>query len=285
MRAQQILSNDHLMKFAPSIFATAPWSEVSDKYTFIPTIDIVEALRGEGFLPVFANQSASRIEGKSEFTKHMIRFQRAQDMVDYQLANPGHHFYAKHGQQEPEIAQIVLTNSHDRTSGYRLDAGLFRLICSNGLMAQSSDLGSVSVRHSGNIKDMVIDGCCRIIDDMPKVLAAVDGMKSIKLDTLEQRIFATAALELRWPTDDETGKTDAPIVADKLLSARRAADTGGDLWTTFNRVQENFMKGGLRGIGTTGKRTSTRAIKSVNEDIRMNKALWTLAEQMRALKA
>lgn len=279
------LTNDELKKKAPSIFATAPWGDVSEKYAFIPTIDVVERMREEGFFPVRAEQSLARIDGKREFTKHMIRFRRAQDMVDRQLANPGHHFFARHGQVEPEIPEIVLVNSHDRTSGYQLEAGLFRLVCSNGLTVKSSDMGSVSVRHTGaNTAGLVIDGCCRIVEAMPAVLERVETMKSVKLDPRERELFAAAALQLRYP-DDADGKKTAPFEPTKLLVPRRVEDQASDLFTTFNTVQENFMKGGVRGRGATGKRMSTRAITSVNEDLRMNKALWLLAEGMAKLKA
>lgn len=282
------LTIEQLQRATPSVFATQAWTGTSDRYTFIPTIEVVEALIEEGFTPVSAQQSRTRIEGKGDFTKHMLRFQRTQDveaMRDLQRVNPGHHFYEKHGQIAPEYPSIVLTNSHDRSSGYRLDAGLYRVVCSNGLTVQSSDMGSISVRHSGNIKDMVIDGCIKIIQDMPKVLESVDAMKRIELLPEERMIFANAALQLRYPDDAETGLPTAPIKADQLLLPRRTADRKDDLWTTFNTTQENFIKGGLRGRGTTGARTSTRAIKSVTEDSRMNKALWMLAEQMRLLKA
>lgn len=279
------LSNEQLMKVAPSVFATTPWQGVSKQYAFIPTINMVEAMRREGFLPVRAQQSICRIEGKEAFTKHMVRFQRAQDIgVDYQAKNPGHHFYARNGEVEPEIPEIVLVNSHDRSSGYQLDAGLFRLRCSNGLMVKTSDLGSISVRHSGDVSGMVIDGCCRIVEAMPKVLEHVDAMKRIQLDPREQAAFAAAAVQLRYPADEQ-GASTAPFQAADLLRPRRDADMLPDLWTTFNKVQENFMKGGISGRGTTGKRMSTRAIKSVNEDLRLNKALWMLAEGMAALKA
>lgn len=288
MRSQLVaLSNDELFKKAPSIFAAEPWGEVSDKYAFIPTIQVVEKMRQEGFFPVRAEQSRSRIEGKGDFTKHMIRFRRAQDLdlsARLQRENPGHHFYEKHGQIAPEMPEIVLVNSHDRSSGYQLEAGLFRFLCSNGLTVKSSDLGAISVRHSGDVAGMVIDGCCRIIEDMPHVLEHVDTMKRVQLDRGEREAFAAAALQLRYPNDAEGNRT-APIDATKLLTVHRAADRTPDLWTTFNTVQENFMKGGLRGTGTKGQRMSTRAIKSVNEDLRLNKALWTLAEEMAKLKA
>ena len=285
--AQNAMTNDQLMRVAPSIFAATAWEGVSDRYAFIPTIVVIEALREEGFVPVKANQSRTRIDGKREFTKHMIRFQHVDAQLDLaaaQRANPGHFFYDHHGITAPEIPQIVLVNSHDRSSGYQMCAGLYRLACSNGLMVATQTLESVKVRHGGNAKDMVIEGFARIVDEMPLVLGHVDGMKSIKLDREEQTIFAAAAMELRYPTDDD-GKKTAPIKPADLLTPRRVADRSTDLWTTFNTVQENFVKGGIRGVGTTGRRTHTRAVNTVNEDIRLNKALWTLAEQMRALKA
>lgn len=281
------LTNDELFHKAPSIFATAPWNEVSDKYTFIPTIEILDAMRKEGFLPVRAEQSRTRIAGKQEFTKHMIRFQRAQDletMITAQQRNPGHFFYERDGQAAPEVTEIVLTNSHDRTGGFHLDAGLFRLACSNGLTVKTASIDSISVRHTGNIRDNVIDGCIRIIEDTPKIMGQVETMKTIKLEAPEQLTFANAAMQLRYPNDDK-GNSTAPIQAISLLRARRNVDQAADVFTTMNVVQENFMKGGLRGRGATGKRTSTRAINSVNEDLRLNKALWILAEQMATLKA
>lgn len=281
------LTNDELFRKVPSAFATRPWAEVSDSYTFIPTVSIIDTLRTEGFIPVRAEQSKTRIPGKSEFTKHIIRFQRAQDlelMVDAQRRNPGHYFYERNGQVAPEVTEIVLTNSHDRTGGFHLDAGLFRLACSNGLIVKTASLDSINVRHTGNIRDNVIDGCIRIIEDTPKILGQVELMKGIKLDQQEQTVFANAAMQLRYPADDK-GNSTSPILTASLLRPRRNADTGTDVFTTMNVVQENFMKGGLRGRGTTGKRTSTRAINSVNEDLRLNKALWMLAEQMAALKS
>lgn len=260
----QALTNDQLRCVAPSIFATQPWEKVSSKYAFIPTIQVVDALRGEGFLPVKAMQSKARIEGKGDFTKHLIRFRRQQDLG------------MKHGTELPEI---VLVNSHDRSSSYQLSAGIFRLVCSNGMVVKSSNFGDIKVQHSGNIVDRVIEGSYSIINDMPKVIEQMETMKTVVLPFSHQMAFAKAALELRYPTD-EAGNSKSPITADQLLRVRRHGDADGTLWTTFNRVQENFIKGGLRGTGTTGKRTTTRKINSVTEDIRLNKALWMLAEEL-----
>lgn len=282
----QTITRDAMFKKAPSIFATAPYSEVSNKYTFIPTIDIVDALEAEGFLPVRVGQSATRIAGKGDFTKHMIRFRREQDMgvnAPRIVDGNAHHFYGAH-EQMPEIPEIVMVNSHDRTSGFQLSAGLFRQICSNGAVVKSGTIGDISVRHSGRIQDDVIEGAFTIVNEMPLILDQVEKFKAITLNPDMQIAFADSAMQLRYVRDEE-GNSTAPVQVSQLLRPRRTTDQGSDLWSTYNRVQENMLKGGLRGRGTTGKRMSTRAINSVTEDIRLNKSLWFLTEQMAKLAA
>ena len=267
------LTNNDLFRTAPSIFATEPWNQVSAKYAFIPTLQIVEKLRGEGFFPVRAEQSKTRIEGKGDFTKHLIRFRQAEYLGSGKMA------------LNEEFPEIVMVNSHDRTSGYQLSAGVFRLVCLNGMVTKSSDFGTINVRHSGKIIDDVIEGTYKIVEDMPQIMERVEGFKGLALNDRERHAFATAALQLRYPTD-EAGNDTAPIAPEKLLSSRRYVDSNKkDLWTTFNTVQENFMKGGLSGRGTTGKRLHTRKIASVTEDLRLNKALWVLADMMGKHKA
>lgn len=270
MKALTALSDDQLRYKAPSIFATEPWSEVSAAYRFIPTSAIVQKLREEGFMPVRAQQSVTRVPGKGDFAKHMIRFRQAQYLEPRNVGD--------------EFPEIVLVNSHDRSSGYQLNAGVFRLVCSNGMVTSAGDMGTISVRHSGKLMDDVIEGTFKIVEDMPQIMEQVEGFKSVTLAQPEREAFARAALELRYPSD-ESGKETAPITAETLMLPRRWQDANKqDLWSTFNAVQENFMKGGLRGRGTTGKRMSTRAIGSVTEDIKLNKALWKLADEMRRIK-
>jgi hypothetical protein len=261
----QVLSNDQLFRTAPSIFATSPWEKVSDQYAFIPTLQVVDALRNEGFQPVRALQSKTRIEGKGNFTKHMLRFRREQDLQGFAV-----------GQEVPEI---VLVNSHDRSSSYQLSAGVFRLVCSNGMVVSSANFGTIKIQHSGDIIGRVLEGSYSIIKETPLVLESMEVMKSINLNPLQQKAFAMAALSLRYPID-ANGNIAAPIEAEQLLNVRRNEDRNNDLWTTFNRVQENFIRGGLDGRTKTNRPRQTRPINSVSEDIRMNKALWLLAEEL-----
>jgi hypothetical protein len=262
------LTNDQLMERAPSVFATQPWEKMSDKYTFIPTIQIVEKMRSEGFAPVSAMQSRTRIEGKQDFTKHLIRFR--------DIRNGDTPVLRELGQLYPEL---VLTNSHDGGSAYKLDAGIFRLICTNGLMVCDSTVNQMSVRHSGSA-DGIIEASYEIVEEFPKVLDTVQQFGSLRLTAPQQNAFAAAAITLRY---DEN---EAPISADQVIRPRRSADADPSLWNTFNVVQENLVNGGIRTYNPeTRRRGRTREVNGISESSRLNKALWTLTQEMQKLVA
>lgn len=122
----QVLSNEQLRRVAPSIFATAADENRSERYRFVPTIEVVDALRDEGFMPVNVGASRCKTEGGVDYVKHSIRFRRESDM---------HTKLAKVGNVLPEIA---LTNSHNGTSSFIVDPALLRLVCSNGLVVSNS---------------------------------------------------------------------------------------------------------------------------------------------------
>lgn len=272
---QTALTDIELRRAAPSVFATEPWERTSDRYTFIPTIEVVEKLRTEGFMPVRAMQSKTRIEGKGEFTKHMIRFRRADDLTSTRAVGD-------------ELPEIVLTNSHDRSSSYELSAGVFRLACLNGLVVKSADFGSIRVHHTGDIVGQVIEGSARIIEEMPQIMDRVERYKQLILNPAEETVFAEAAMELRYPSGDAPYQpysvSNQPFDPKRLLMVRRSQDASPNLWNVSNRVQENLMRGGIRGQGKTGRNMTSRRIASVNEEMRLNKALWTLTECMADLK-
>lgn len=260
------LTNDQLFKAAPSIFATQPWERMSARYTFIPTIQIVERMRSEGFAPVAVCQSSTRIEGKQDFTKHMIRFRDIRNGDAPAIRTLGTIF--------PEL---VLTNSHDGASAYKLDAGLFRLVCTNGMVVSAGNISQMNVRHSGSA-DGIIDASYELIEEFPKVLESVERFAALRLSAPQQEAFANAALTLRYD------QNEAPVTAAQIVRPRRSDDVGPTMWNTFNTVQENIMNGGLRGRNPeTHRRLRTRAVTGISENTRLNKALWTLTEEMHKL--
>lgn len=258
------LDNEQLFRIAPSIFAAEPHESRSTKYTYIPTIEVLDGLRQEGFQPFMVAQSRSRIEGKSEYTKHMLRLRHANDIAS------------------SEANEIVLINSHDGTSSYQMLAGVFRFVCQNGMVCGDT-VEDIRVPHRGNITDNVIEAAYSIVDEFEAVNNSIDGMKSTQLLLPEAEAFAEAALSLKFDAPEES-----PIQSSQLLIARRWDDRNSDnknsIWGTFNRVQENIIKGGLRGRTAAGNRTSTRAVQSIDNDVKLNKALWILADRMAQIK-
>ena len=142
----------------------------------------------------------------------------------------------------------------------------------------------IRIPHKGNIEHEVIEGAFRVLEDFEAVDASTDGMKVLHLQPEEERAFATAALALRYGERGE-GQPPAPVTAEQLIEARRPEDLGHSLWTTFQRVQENAMKGGQPGRGAKGRRLHTRPVASIDRSVSLNRALWVLAEEMRKLKA
>jgi len=259
------LAEDQMRQVAPSIFAAGKHISRSERYTYIPTIDVLRGLKKEGFEPFMVAQSRSRIEGKSEFTKHMIRLRHLSQMRGRTEAN-----------------EIILINSHDGASSYQMLAGQFRFVCHNGLVV-GDVANDIRVPHKGDIQNEVIEGAFRVLDDFEAVDAATDGMKALTLRPDEERAFATAALALRW--SDATAGQAPPITPEQVIEARRPEDVGHSLWLNFQRSQENLLKGGQRGVSAQCRRIQTRPVASIDRSVSLNRALWVLADEMRKLKA
>ncbi len=259
-RSTTPLSNDQIARYAPSVLAQEAHESRGERYTFIPTIEVLDGLRREGFQPFEVRQTRVRDQSKREHTKHLVRLRHESSITSLE-----------------EVPEIILLNSHDGSSSYQLLSGFFRFVCSNGLIA-GDVCNDIRVRHSGNVVDDVIEGAVRVLDNVEEIAGRIDTYKSITLAPQEAVVFANAALSLRWDEDK------APVQADQVLRTRRWADNKADLWTTFNRVQENLLKGGLAGRSTTGRRSTTRAVGGVNENVKLNRALWSLADGLAQLK-
>ena len=222
MKSENItLTNDQIVKLAPAAGAKAPHEMVSDRYSFVPTIEAVELLRSVGWLPVSVKQSGTRKDDRKGYQKHIIRFMQGA------LAN------------DQERVDLVMTNSHDRGCAFQLCASIWRKICCNGLMV-SSELFNFSHKHIGFDGQSFMDSAYQIAEGAGEIADQVEDLKTIELAPDEKGVFAMAAHHLLYENPEA-----APIRPEKLLCERRYDDKGNDLWTTFNVVQENIMKGGI----------------------------------------
>lgn len=177
-----------------------------------------------------------------------------------------------------EANEVILLNSHDGTSSYQMLAGMFRFACSNGPVCGDT-VADVRVRHKGQIVDSMIEGAYEVLEGFVRVREQRDAMRAILLAPAEEEIFARSALTLKYEPD-----VSAPITEMQVLAARRLDDVRPDLWSIFNRVQENLCKGGLPARTANGRRQHTRAVQGIDQNVKVNRALWLLAEEMRRLK-
>ncbi len=255
------LNSEQLKRLVPSAFSEQASEKASGKYGFIPTSQVIEGLNDAGFFPIKAWQTCCRNSANKAFTKHLIRFQ-------------------KEGLEPINgiLPEIILINSHDCTTSYQIRGGAYRLVCQNGLIV-GNDLFSRKIKHQGDITNEVVQSASDIIEIFPKAVKIANEWKSINLSERQKEAFAESAMLLKWPNQE------IDIKPTYLLNPRRNDDCNDDLWTTFNVIQENIIRGGLRYRTPMAKRPKnrTRPVNSVSENVRLNTALWCLTEKMAEL--
>lgn len=261
---REALDNEALFRHVPSVFAREAHDSRSERYVYVPTIEIVEGLRREGWFPFFAVQSVPRDGSRHGHAKHMLRLRRDD------------------GIGMPEAAEVIIVNSHDGTSAYQMFAGMLRFVCTNSMIA-GERFEEVRVPHKGGIQDQIIEGVYTVAEDFPRLIDATETMKDTFLSRDEQQVLAEASLVARY------GEEESPVRPDQIIAPRRREDAGQSLWQTFNVIQENLIRGGLNGRRQTSdgriRRSTTRPINGIDQNVGLNRALWTLAEGMQRLKS
>jgi hypothetical protein len=251
---QSALSTEVLRERVPAAFAPAAHERTSAAYTFISTERVLNALASAGFLPVEARQAA---RAKSPVhARHLIRLRRRLETIALRDAIP----------------EILFLNSHDGTSAYQLRVGLYRVICTNGLVVSAGVFPTWRVTHRGDVIADVVQAALQISERFDLLAMAVDRMEHTPLDRLQQLDFAAEAVALRFPKD----RPEA-IEPSRFLVPRRPEDVGNDLWSTFNVLQENLLRGGILRRTVSNRLRRTRRITAIQEDVRLNSALWDMA--------
>jgi len=252
------LSIQQMREVAPSVFAEEKHPSRSARYTYIPTVEILKELAKEGFNPFMVAQSKSRL-GMHSHTKHMVRLRH--DGVT-----------STYGDAATETNEIILVNSHNGGSSYQMLAGVFRFVCCNGLI--NGDISNdIRVPHKGDIMGDVIKGAYQVLQGFSKMDEAIDRMKRT-LITMDQEVqFAEDALAVRFGR--ALWYKPHPVTPTQALFARRQEDQEPTLWNVFQRLQENLMTGMPPDPGRT---RATRAVRSIDGSLHMNRMLWTLAE-------
>lgn len=252
------LSLEAVRERAPAVFASCAHERTSPKYTFIPTERVLAGLMNAGLVPVEVRQTHTR-RASALHARHVLRLRRRYESISL---------------RDSSIPEVVFLNSHDGTSAYQLRMGIYRAVCANGLIVSRGAFPGYCVAHRGDVVDEVVAGALKVSERFESLAAKVERMEARRLFKDEQIRFAERALALRYP--------DAAISAmqaSQLLACRRTEDTGEDLWTLLNKVQEALLRGGLHRRSAGGRLTRTRRITSIAADVRLNSGLWDLAEE------
>lgn len=225
----------------------------SEKYQIIQTDKVIEVFRSNGLEVIGTSVSRPRDPARVGFQKHLVAFSGPQ---------------FRRGEEQ---LQLLLTNAHDGSCAFRLDLGVFRFACANGLI--DGDLEStVAVRHSKNALFHLDNAIQYQLDRLPALAAQIDELKGYYLSNEQTVELLTAAANARL------GEEGWEAV--KLPIVRRNEDQSRDLWTVFNRIQEGCIRGRMPYL-QDGRWKHTRAITSIASITKLNKQLWNAALEIK----
>ena len=263
------LTKEQIKESTPLVFADAPTNpDVSNKYLFVNTETIIDDLEKLGWLPVQAAQRKARGSKGTIFSKHMVAFQ-----------NPNIKITSQDG--DDAYPRILLTNSHDGMQAFKFSVGIFRLVCSNGLVVADEQFSDFKIKHKGYTFEELRNVVRQAVEDLPNKVQIMNDMKSRILSQEEKNKLALDAMLIRAgvkpnSTEATKFKYDDETIVD-ILDPKRDADKGDDLWRVFNVIQEKITQGDFHAALTGAKVRKVRKIKSFEKDMKVNKELFKLA--------
>ena len=248
MMTNRTYTLDEIKQIAPSVFTTDKAPHLTDKYIQTPTSRVVEDLMNLGWQVTKAQEVRSR--KYKGFQKHVVVFRNPDIMIK-----------GKDG--DDAFPQILLTNSHDGKAAFNFRVGIFRLVCSNGLVISDADFSNVSIRHINYTFESLQARVAEMIAKLPNLVNKINTFKQTQLTEEQMKDFATKAMKLR---------TKQQVNVLEILTADRPQDQGNDLWVVFNRIQEKLLGGSYR----AGQRKA-RSVRNFQKDIELNEQLFELA--------
>lgn len=262
------LTLGQLKERAPSVFATRAASKMSENYAFVSSLQAMDIMAKVGLVPVDAGQRRVK-NGDPSVARHLVRLAFKEDLEKAKARKVG-----------DTMPEVILVNSHNGRTAFKMYYGLYRFVCANGLIVSDQEVGATR-RHIGSAES-ILEEVENILEQGDAVIKQVHRMKQITLTDPQRLRFAQKALELRYLVkDQEPDHAKLPTIqAEQLLVPRRAEDKGMDLWHTYNVVQENMVVGGITGKSANGRATHTRQLRDVRKLVSVNTGLWDLASSL-----
>jgi len=255
------LSLQEIRTMAPQAFAETAKPGVSEKYAFLPTSRIIEDMDRLGWKVSAARAGKYRNADNKGYGNHYIGFFHPEIFIKDAEGNI------------EAYPQVVVFNSHTGRGSFRFEMGIFRIVCSNGLVIKSSDMGSFQLKHKGYTFEELQYLINAAVERMPEIAGKINDFGLKIMSPAEQRGFAKAAFALR---------SDRQLTANELedfLAPRRREDEGDSLWLVLNRIQESVIRGGSLAEPKVKKgKKAFKGIKNIHRDFKINQELWALAE-------
>ena len=254
------LNDLQLREVCPTIFQERPSSETSKHYTHIPTYKVINDMRALGWDVIDAQQVSARTKGTIGFQKHLVTFQNDDVVID---GDDG----------DTVFPRVLLTNSHDGKNAFKFQAGLFRLICSNGLVISDHNFSKLKIRHMGYDFSELKTTINELVSALPLTVESMNKFKQTEIDEAAKIDFAVKAIGLRFGKDNRL-----EIDYEQLIKPTRKEDEGNDVWSIYNVVQEKLIDGDFEYVSGT-KLRKARKIKNFKQDLELNQKLFDLAGQ------
>jgi len=258
LNAHTFLTKEQIKEKAKSIFATGGGENTSERYSHIPTYQIVEDMKVLGWSVVDVKEVKAR--KNVGFQKHLVVFRNNDIVID-----------GKDG--DTVFPQILLTNSSDGKNAFTFRAGLFRLVCENGLVISTQDFANMRIRHYGYKFEDLKATITNIVEKLPLTVASMNKFKQIQLNKKQIIKLAKEALNIRF---GEVEMNRITVDWNEFVKPTRREDEGTDLWSVFNVVQEKVLEGDFNYVAGNRSRKA-RKIKNFNQDMELNSRLYELA--------
>lgn len=267
---QKFLTEDEIRQKCPLVFATSPTnSKVSEKYTVANTYTVIQDMEKLGWKVVRAAQRKATKKSSGRFSYHMVALQNPDIKITKQVDG---------GEEIVEcFPQIILTNSHDGLSCFQFRVGLYRCICSNGLVISDAELSEFKIRHIYYSFENLRAVVGRILEALPSKVERMSQMSNVLLSEDQKLDFAKKALSIRKGVKEEELQADEETYKD-LLTPVRKEDEGSSLWNVYNVLQEKIVKGGYTTAEEGKKARKVRKVTSFIKELDFSRRIDEVAQ-------
>jgi hypothetical protein len=262
------LSNDgflnasQIKERAKSVFTDKAGPSTSEKFTHIPTHKVIEDMEQLGWGVVDAKEVKARAKNSIGFQKHLVVFRNPDVVING-------------ADGDTVFPQILLTNSNDGKNAFTFTAGLFRMVCENGLVVSTQEFENVKMRHMGYTFEELQKQIRAMVEQLPLTVESMNKMKQVQLDEEQAKAFAKKALTTRFEEDQVEAMN---FNLDELLEPTRDEDKGNDLWSVFNVIQEKILDGNFTYM-SGAKIRKARKVKNFKQDLDINQKLFAMAAE------